>query len=194
MKTLAQSIMEHAETRAEGTMLCAKEFLHLGSRAGVDQALSRLAAAGGLLRIGRGMYVLPVSSRFGSYPPKVSEVVASVATHEGGEVAQHGAASANTLGLTTQVPTRAIYATTGRNKNLQLGRQVVELRHAPSWHFVLGGLAGEAVRALAWIGEARGPEAVATLRSRLPSEERQALLCARSRLPTWMAKQVSALA
>lgn len=194
MMTPAQSIMEHAEAQPEGTVLSAKELLHLGSRAGVDQALSRLASAGGLLRIGRGLYVSPVSTRFGSHPPKAAKVVNSVAEHQGGEIVHHGAMAANSLGLTTQVPTSAIYATTGRSRTLKLGRQTVELRHAPAWQFTVGGLAGEAVRALAWLGEKRGRKAVATLRSKLPRNERTALLQARPRLPTWMAEQVSALA
>jgi hypothetical protein len=194
MTTLTQSIMEHAEAQPAGTALSAKQLLHLGSRAGIDQALSRLVAAGGLLRVGRGLYVSPVRSRFGSHPPKAAQVVASVVAAKGGEMASHGAAAANTLGLTTQVPTSAVYATTGRSRTLNLGRQIVELRHAPSWQFVVGGLAGEAVRALAWLGEKRGEEAIGRLRSKLTGQEREALLHARSSLPTWMAKQVSALA
>ena len=194
MKTLAQSIMEHAEALPQGAVLCARELLHLGSRAGVDQALSRLAAAGGLLRVGRGLYVFPVSSRFGKHPPKASCVVNSVAEREGAEIAVHGAAAANTLGLTTQVPTTPVFLTTGRSRKLKLGWQVVELRHTPAWQFSVRGLAGEAVRALAHVGEKGGREAIERLRSRLPREERRALVAARPRLPAWMAEQVGALA
>jgi hypothetical protein len=42
MATLPESILLHAQSLAEGGLLSPKEFLHLGSRAAVDQAMSRL--------------------------------------------------------------------------------------------------------------------------------------------------------
>ncbi|MEN3364531.1 MAG: hypothetical protein V7606_1805, partial [Burkholderiales bacterium] len=40
--TLAKTVMEHASGLPEGTPLTAKELLHFGNRAAVDQVLSRL--------------------------------------------------------------------------------------------------------------------------------------------------------
>ena len=69
MKTqLAEQILAHAGTQPEGAPLTAKGFLQLGSRAAIDQALSRLFRAGKLLRTGRGMYVLPVKADLGCVP------------------------------------------------------------------------------------------------------------------------------
>lgn len=41
MQRLAEQILSHAERLPEGTPVAAKSLLHLGSRAGVEQALSR---------------------------------------------------------------------------------------------------------------------------------------------------------
>lgn len=49
--------------------------IHRGSRAAVDQTLSRLARSGELLRAGRGVYVLPVKGKFGARAPEVAKVV-----------------------------------------------------------------------------------------------------------------------
>src|SRR5271165_5950634 len=57
MEVLATRIMEHGNGLPEGTPVVAKELLHLGSRAAVDQALSRLVRRGTLMRAGRGIYV-----------------------------------------------------------------------------------------------------------------------------------------
>ena len=46
-----------------------------------------------------------------------------------------GAAAANALGLTTQVPVRSVYLTSGRSRTMILGKQVIELQHAPRWQF-----------------------------------------------------------
>jgi hypothetical protein len=75
MQTLAKQVLEHAAGLPEGTPLVAKELLHLGNRAAVDQVLSRLVQRGALLRAGRGIYVLPVESRFGSRAPSASKMV-----------------------------------------------------------------------------------------------------------------------
>jgi len=156
MAVLATRIMEHASGLPEGTPLAAKELLHLGSRAAVDQALSRLARLGSLMRAGRGLYIRPIESRFGTRAPVASKVVEAIAAQRGESVAPHGAAAANELGLTTQVPVREVYLTSGRSRRLQLGAQVIELRHVPAWQLVLlGRPAGAAIRALAWLGRKR---------------------------------------
>ena len=51
MKSLPQRIMEHAEAMPEATPICPAALLHLGQRAAVGQALSRLARSGRLMRI-----------------------------------------------------------------------------------------------------------------------------------------------
>jgi hypothetical protein len=195
MQVLATRIMEYGNGLPEGTPVIAKELLHLGSRAAVDQALSRLVRRGTLMRAGRGIYVWPVEGRFGARPPVASKVVEAIAAQRGESVAPHGAAAANELGLTTQVPVREVYLTSGRSRRLKLGAQVVELRHVPAWQLVLPGRpAGAAIRALAWLGPKRASEALRTLQRKLSPSELRAVVAARGRLPTWMAQEVSALA
>lgn len=194
MQTLAKQVLEHATELPEGAPLVAKELLHLGSRAAVDQVLSRLVLRGALLRAGRGIYVLPVESRFGSHAPSASKMVEGLAHQRGETIVSHGAAAANALGLTTQVPMRAVYLTSGRSRRLKLGAQIVEFRHAPVWQLIFPGRpAGEVVRALAWLGPEKAGEALRKLRSKLPPSELQEVASARARLPTWMAQEVSSL-
>ena len=194
MQTLAKQILEHASQLPEGTPLAAKELLHLGSRATVDQVLSRLVGRGTLLRAGRGIYVLPVESRFGTRAPTTIKMVEGLATQRGETIVPHGAAAANALGLTTQVPMRAVYLTSGRSRQLKLGAQMVEFRHAPIWQLVLPGrAAGDIVRALAWLGPEKAGEAIRKLSAKLPASELKEVASARARLPTWMAQEVSAL-
>lgn len=191
MQALPHSILVHAGTLPEGGVVSAKEFLHLGSRAAVDQALSRLAKDGKLLRAGRGAYVAPVLGRFGTRPPSPGKVVQALATQNGEVVAPHGAAAANTLGLTQQVPIREAYVTSGRTRKIQLGCSEVLVKHVPNWMLALGtGPAGSAVRALAWMGPGMARQSLATLRRTLPSQEWAALASARARLPSWMARAI----
>ncbi|HZL50458.1 MAG TPA: DUF6088 family protein [Terracidiphilus sp.] len=194
MKTLSLRILEYAATFPEGTPLSARKLLNLGSRAAVDQALFRLAQQGQLERVGRGLYVRPVETRFGKRLPSVEKVVQGIASAKGETVASHGAAAANALGLTTQVPVRTLYLTSGQSRQFNLGEQTIELRHAPRWQLVLAGHpAGEAVRALAWLGESRAGEVLPELQRRLPAQAFQEIASVSSCLPTWLAKEVSQL-
>lgn len=192
MQTLTTSILKQMERLPEGVPVSAKELLHLGSRAAVDQSLSRLVQRKQLMRAGRGLYVRPVETRFGTRPPSIANLVEALASSKGETIASHGAAAANALGLTTQVPVRSVYLTSGRTRRLKVGEQIVELRHAPPWQLVMAQRpAGEAIRALAWLGEQQAGEALRSLRSRLSPQELESMANARSRLPTWLAEQVS---
>jgi hypothetical protein len=51
--------------------------------------------------------------------------------------------------------------------------------------------AGKACRALIWLGPEQAPMILEVLRSKLPTQEWEAMRQARARLPSWMAKAVS---
>jgi hypothetical protein len=192
---LSEQILEVAAQLPEGTPLAAKTLLHLGGRVAVDQALSRLVRQGMLMRAGRGLYVRPIETRFGKRPPAIPKVLDAIGVLKGEVLAPHGAAAANSLGLTTQVPSATVYLTSGRSRRLALGKQTVELRHAPSWQLAFpSSRIGQALRALAWFGRERASEAVQALRGKLSKAELQELANARARLPTWVASQISVLA
>ncbi|MET0268638.1 MAG: DUF6088 family protein [Duganella sp.] len=191
MNTLPEIILKHARSLPEGGVLTPKEFLHLGSRSAIDQAFSRLTKTDELLRVTRGIYTTPVSSRFGSRPPSPEKVVQSLAQHSGDIVVSHGASAANILGLTQQVPIREVYLTSGRTRKLKLGRSEVLVKHAPRWLLILGTRhAGAAVRALAWIGPTHASQSLALLRLTLPPSEWKALASARAAFPGWMAQAI----
>lgn len=192
---LTELIMAHSRALSEGEPLYAKKLLGLGTRAAIDQALSRFAKSGALLRVGRGIYVRPIESRFGARAPETEKLVEAIAEARGETVASHGAAAANALGLTTQVPTRSVYLTSGRSRTLHLGKLKVELQHVPSWQLTLAGRpGGQIVRALAWLGPERAREISPLLKLKVPKAVIEEVARARMRLPEWMARQVSELA
>jgi hypothetical protein len=195
MQPLTQQILEHATRLPEGTAVAAKSLLHLGNRAAVDQALLRLSARGQMIRAGRGIYLLPITSRFGTRAPSVEQAVEAVAAQRGEVIVSSGAAAANSLGLTTQVPVRSVYLTSGRTRKMNLGKQTVELRHAPRWQLAMPHRpAGQAVRALAWLGPEQAEVALKTLKRKLPPAAFSELVAAAPQLPTWLARSVGKVA
>jgi hypothetical protein len=194
MTHLPKAIMKYVKGRPEGAPICAKELLHLGNRAAVDQALSRLVRGKNLVRVGRGVYIRPIETRFGPRTPSASQVVEALANLRGETIVPHGAAAANALGLTTQVPIREVYLTSGPSRRLHLGAQTVELRHAPRWQLApKTRLAGETIRALAWLGPQHAAEGVQILKRKRSKEELHEIAGARAQAPEWLAEQMSEL-
>lgn len=194
MSQITQSILSAVRALPEGGLLSPREFLHIGSRAAVDQALTRLARGGQLLRVGRGAYAAPVQGRFGPRPPSTEALVQAIQDVSGETIVPTGAAEANALGLTTQVPTREVFFTSGRSRTLQLGSRSVEFKHGNRLQLLLGRRpAGMAIRALSWLGPDQGAAVMEGLRSKLPSAEWAAMSSVRAIMPSWMAKAVGAL-
>ena len=195
MERLRESILRHGRNLPEGVPLTTKGLLHLGSRTAIDQALSRLARRGELLRVGRGVYVLPIESRFGNRAPSPHKTVEALAAQRGERIASSGAVAANVLGLTTQVPVTPEYLTSGPSRTLTLGRQKVRLRHSPPWQLVLSGRrSGEVVRALTWLGPERVGTALEQVGRSLSTEERRELAGVTAQMPGWLAEPLSRLA
>ncbi|HFH4075848.1 MULTISPECIES: hypothetical protein [Pseudomonadaceae] len=93
--------------------------------------------------------------------------------------------------MTQQVSIKEVFITSGRPRTLQLGKIQVRIEHAPQWQVALGAtIAGDAVRALAWLGKPHAQEAVAKLRTCLSNSDWQVLKSHRSKLPPWMAEAI----
>ena len=194
MSSLPQRITEHAATLPEGALICPNALLHLGNRPAVDQALSRLARRRQLLRVCRGTYTRPIETRFGPCAPNPETVIAALAALWGETIVPSGGAAANVLGLTTQVPVRSVYLTSGPSRTLRLGAQVIQLRHAPRWQLAAPGRpAGLAIRALAWLGPDEVGEGLEAIKRALSPEDFAELAAKRAILPSWIATPVSTL-
>ncbi len=185
-------IVDYAKSQPEGALFGANELLGFGARAAVDQALVRLLNASDIMRVARGTYTLPVATRFGLRGPDELLLARSFARREGVTIARHGADEAHRLGLSTQVPVKTIWLTSGRAASLAVGAQTVEFKPAARWLLVdPGGRAGALLRAIAWLGADEAVEQLRAIGPSLSAAERETLLEARGRMPGWLAQAVS---
>ena len=174
----------------EGTPFTTSMFVELGSRAAIDQTLYRMAKAGEIQRVTRGVFVRPKESRFvGKVPPAPQEVATVIAQAGGGTAQINGAEAARRFGLSTQVPAKPVYFTNGPSRKFHIGNLEVMLRHVAPRKLVLGARpAGEALSALWYLGKQHTtPEVIAQIRSKLPPEEYEVLKGAKASMPEWMA-------
>ena len=193
MKSLPERIMEHAEAEPEATPICPSALLHMGSRGAVDQALSRLARSGRLMRICRGVYMRPIETRFGRIPPSIAKSLQSLSQLWGDTIVSTGGSAANWLGLTDGVPVRSVYLTSGRDRRLLFGKHPVKLLHAPRWQLTAPDrMAGAVIRALAWLGPRHVETSLDAVIPKLTREDLEELAAARAVMPGWMAEPISA--
>jgi hypothetical protein len=192
MNSVPSRIVAYAKSQPEGALFGANELLGFGARAAVDQALIRLFNAGDIMRVARGTYTLPVATRFGLRGPDELLLARSFARREGVTIARHGADEAHRLGLSTQVPVKTVWLTSGRAALLSVGSQTVAFKPAAQWLLAdPGGRAGALLRAVAWLGVDEAVEQLRALGPSLSAAERETLLDARGQMPGWMAKAVS---
>lgn len=190
MKTMTR-IREEIANIPEGEPVASSIFLRAGTRAAVDQALSRLVRDGSLTRVARGLYARRKQNRFvGDVPPEPFRIAEAVAKASGTVIEWHGAEAARLFGLTTQVPAAPIFLTNGSSRKVRAGKLVVELRRtAPRKLYFAGRPAGQALCALWYLGrDGVTPKVIKTLRRLLPPKEYEALSGATQVMPSWMAE------
>lgn len=138
-----------------GWCFSAKEFASLGPRTAIDQALFRLERSGQIRRIARGIYEYPkVHHRIGVLSPSPEAVATAVAAKTNSRIMISGAKAANLLGLSTQVPSQNVFLTDGHSRSLQIGNQLVVLKHvAPSKMIGAGTEAGVVIQAVRSLGQ-----------------------------------------
>ncbi len=191
MAAMADKIMQRVSVHDSGRWVCTpKDFLDLGSREAVDQALSRLVKAGRLRRVGHGLYDRPRISNVLNRPAPVEleAAIAALARRDGARIMPDGLVAANQLGLTNAVPAKVSYLTDGHSRTLEIDGRTVRFRHAgPSVMQWAGRSAAPVVQALRWLGPrvAADGEIVSTLSRHLPDDVKLDLLRNSRDLPGW---------
>ena len=130
------------------------DFADLGGRAAVDKTLQRLAAAGELRRIDRGLYDRPRQNELTGRPtvPDYRAVIRAVTRRDQARALIDGMTAANDLGLTTAVPARIEVLVDARLKPIKLGSQEIHFKFAaPSRLYWADRPAMRVVQALHWM-------------------------------------------
>lgn len=151
---LRTAILDRMSAQSSAGVWTPVDFLDLGSREAVDQALHRLTASKDLRRIARGLYDRPRTNRLTGKPtyPDYHHVVDALARRDQVRMVVDGITAANDLGLTDAVPARAVVLTDARLKPIRLGNLTIKFQHAaPSRLHWAGRPAMRVVQALYWV-------------------------------------------
>lgn len=188
MRTVPSATMRRVQGMGRGSVFAPSDFVDLGGRAAIDQALSRLTRAGKIRRLARGVYDYPrINPLLGPISPAPDVVARALARKTGSTVQVTGAQAANALGLSTQVPAHTVYLTDGPSRRVVIGKSVIALRHTSPKHFVgAGSAAGTVVQALRYLGKDAGPTLVDAVGHQLSGSDRRQLARGKPIAPGWM--------
>ncbi len=143
--------MTRQETPAVWTPI---DFLDVGSREAVDQALHRLVASKDIRRIARGLYDKPSINQLTgkATSPDYRQVIDALGRRDQVRIVVDGITAANDLGLTDAVPARAVVLTDARLRPIDIGNLKIVFHHAaPSRLHWAGHPAMRIVQALYWL-------------------------------------------
>ncbi|MBK8180830.1 MAG: hypothetical protein IPK67_18445 [Planctomycetes bacterium] len=172
-----------------GRVFSVRSMLDLGSRASIDVALHRLTRNGVIRRLGRGLYDMPRHhTLFGPLSPSIDEVARAIADGTGETIGISPASAANALGISTQVPARPVYLTTGPTRVVQVGTQTLRFQHTMPASLAGGDTkAGLTLRAIRAFGRGGvGDQDIARLRAILDDADRRKLNGLRTNATGWM--------
>ncbi len=172
-----------------GSVHIPADFLDLGSRRAVDLVLHRLVKGKVLRRLHRGIYEYPREHpELGTLSPDIDKIARALAGRHRIRLQPAGAYATNMLGLSEQVPAKAVFLTDGPSRRVKIGRQEIQLRHtSPRNMATAGRLSGMLVQAFRFLGKQHiTPARMQHLKRTLPEKERRKLLKDLPLTPTWM--------
>jgi hypothetical protein len=184
-------VLDRIKRHAPGWVFAPADFADLGSPMAVRLALMRNARKGAIRKVARGLYDVPRRlPKLGALPPTPDQILQAVQIRDRSRVQPSGAHAANLLGLSPQVPVRAVFLTDGRSRTVQLGKQQILFRHATNRQMASAGrISGTVIQALRWIGRRQvDANTVAILRRRLSDRDKKQLLRDLRFAPAWVAE------
>ena len=171
-----------------------KALLEFAPRSAIDMTLSRFVQQGTLRRAGRGLYARPEKSEWTgeNVPVELEAALNTITQHLGETIAPHGAIAVNRFNLSTQIPMRPIFLTTGRSRILEIEGREVELKHVNPRQLPLGASRpGVALIAMRYLGrEHLEPQHIRQIREQLSTEEWAQLKSALIGQPAWLIEAI----
>jgi hypothetical protein len=197
-QTTEQKILSRIYGNGRGWVFSQADFADLGARSTIDSALHRREHEGVIRRVIRGIYDYPRHSEAlgGPTSPDIDKIAHALARKFAWRIQPSGATAQNLLGLSTQVPARAVYLSDGPDRSYTVGRNKLDFEHTalkeagfklPESRLV--------VHALKSLGEDRiTPKVIAQIRRQFDSALRQRILLDTKTATGWVYAAVQEIA
>ncbi len=150
-----ENVLNKIKHQRRGGLFFVESFAREGSGKAVSKALERLTNKGEIQRVATGIYTRPkVSEVFGPVTPSVEEIAEAIAKRDRARIVPTGDYAQHALGLSTQVPLKAVYLTDGAARTIKVGKRTIQFKKtAPKNLAAKGEISSLAIQALKAIGK-----------------------------------------
>jgi hypothetical protein len=193
MESVDKLIEKNINNMPKGTLFFPEDFSDYGSSGAVRLCLHRLTEKGQIRRVAKGIYVIPeISELVGEVIPTAEEVAYAIAKRDKARIIPTGIYALNALGLSTQIPMKAVYLTDGSPRLIKIGKRTILFKKAsPKNLAVQGKISSLVIQALKQIGDGfvREDEEKRIIEI-LKKEEKEKLKYDIKLAPVWIAKHM----
>lgn len=112
-----------------GEIFFLDDFSKYGSSDNIRKVLSRLENEGLVERLAQGIYLKPKKDPLlGTIYPTTEEIAKQIAQRDKARISPTGVLALYLLGLTTQVPLKAVYLTDGSQREIKIGNRTIQFK------------------------------------------------------------------
>lgn len=190
MQTIKEKILARIYGKKRGWLFTPDHFLDLGNATTVRKTLHILHENGQIRRLAAGLYDYPVQHpKLGDLLPTPDQIAQALAFKDSSRIQPSGAYAANLLGLSEQVPAKAVFLTDATDRRILVGNQEILLkRTTPKNMATAGRVSGMVIQALRYLGKEHvDDQTFAQLTRRLSAADRQQLMKDIRYAPAWIA-------
>lgn len=188
--SIESKVFSRIKGRGAGWVFTPSHFSDLGARPAVASALNRIKARGIVRLLARGIYDYPIQHPvLGTVAPSTDAVARALSARDATRLQPAGAYAVNILGLSEQVPSKAVFLTDGPARKIKIGQREIILQHTTARNMATAGRkSGLVIQALRHLGKDQVDDHVlAILRRQTTDADRKQFAKDLRHAPAWIA-------
>lgn len=196
MKSSKNQIETKIYKSSYGEIFFLDDFVKYGSSENIRKVLSRLEEDGVVIRLAHGIYLKPKKDPLlGIIYPTTEEIAKQIAQRDKARIAPTGVLALYLLGLTTQVPLKAVYLSDGSQREIKIGKRTIQFKKTvPKSFAIKDELLHLIVQAFKEIGQKNvSDDFLEKLKSSVIQLNDQKIQKQLKNAPVWIQKQINNL-
>jgi Family of unknown function (DUF6088) len=196
MASIQKEIEQKIESTPKGSVIFPSDFAFLGSDEAIRQGLSRLVKDGKLIRLAQGIYLYPeIDKELGIIYPPIENIAEAIARRDNARIIPTGIQALNRLGLSAQIPLKALYMTDGTPRIIKIGNRTIDFqRTSPKILSIKSELLVLIITALKEVGKENiTPEIASQIKKTIHKDIKKDIFNELDKAPSWIIKLIKTL-
>lgn len=138
MESSKNQIQNKIQRSSYGEIFFLDDFIKYGSSENIRKVLSRLEQGGLVERLAHGIYLKPKRDPLlGIIYPTTEEIAKQIAQRDKARIAPTGVLALYLLGISTQVPLKAVYLSDGSQREIKIGNRTIQFKRTVPKSFAI---------------------------------------------------------